>query len=272
MPTIHPSASIDAQAELAQDTRVGPGCVIHGPVRIAPGCTLIGHLYLKGPLTLGRDNTLYPFVCIGFEPQDRKFDGRSAGVTIGCDNVLRESVTIHASTSDTQPTRLGNHNMLMTNAHMGHDVSVGNHCTLVSGSLIGGHAAIEDHAFVGGNGAVHQFCRMGQLSFLGGGSILTSDLPPFAMASGNNQVIGVNLVGLRRSGADRKTIDAIKAAFHTLYQSRHTKPNAIELIEQAIDPAHPGAAMLTQLTRFLHTGKRGICPHATTAQSQRMNR
>jgi len=269
---IHPSATIDPKAEIATDAQIGPGCVIQGPVTIGPGCRLIGNVYLQGPVTLGRDNTLYPFVCIGFEPQALTPSDSPHGVVLGNNNVLRESVTIHRASQDDRPTTVGNDNFLMTNTHLAHDVALGNQCVLASGALVGGHVIVEDQVNLGGNSAVHQFCRMGRMSFLGGVSALMKDLPPFATASGINNVIGANLVGLRRSGVDRPAIDAVKEAFKTLYLSRHTTPVAVDLIEQTASRNGPGTQMLTEMVAFIRGSTRGLCPHAAAAQNQRLRR
>ena len=135
MANIHPSATIDPQAEIAADVQIGPGCVIQGPVTIGPGCRLIGNIYLQGPVTLGSHNTLYPFVCIGFEPQALTPSNSPHGVVIGNNNVLRESVTIHRASQDDRPTTVGNDNFLMTNTHLAHDVALGNRCILASGRI-----------------------------------------------------------------------------------------------------------------------------------------
>lgn len=271
MAKIHPSAFVDTQAVLAHNVQVGPGCVIEGPVTIGSGCHLIGHVYLHGAVNLGQNNTLYPFTCIGFDPQHRQESASGAGVSIGNGNVFRESVTIHASSRPDCPTTVGDENYLMTNAHLGHDVTVGNGCTLASGGLVGGHGVLGDHVFLGGNGAVHQFCRMGRLGFLGGLSAVTKDVPPFAMAAGvYNNITGPNVVGMRRQGIPRAAIDRVAAAFTTLYLSRHSNPVAAQLIEQEAATGGPGASLLTELVHFIRTSKRGLCPHASIAKHHRV--
>lgn len=260
MPTIHPSATIDPEAKIADQVVIGPGCVIDGPVDIGSDCQLIGHVHLSGHVRLGCNNTLYPFVCIGYPPQHLNRDLAESGVVIGDRNVFRESATVHGPSEDERPTTIGHDNYLMTNSHLGHDAVLGSRCTLASGALIGGHAVIDDDVFIGGNAAVHQFCRIGRMSFLGGVSSVTKDLPPFAMANGqHNDVKGVNLVGLRRSGMERRAIDAVKVAYKTLYLSGHTNHNAVELIEKMAAEGNPGDELLMELARFIRESKRGIC-------------
>jgi len=261
LPQIHPTAIVDKQAELADDVEIGPHCVISGPVVIGSGCRLIGNVYLQNRVTLGQHNTLYPFACIGFDPQDRKFDGRPSGVQIGDNNILRECVTIHRSMSTDRPTTIGHSNMLMNNVHIGHDVTIGHHCTLVSGALVGGHATLQDQAYVGGNAAVHQFCTMGRLSLIGGLRGAIKDLPPFTICAGYNNVIGINLVGLRRAGMSNDAIGQVKKAFQILYLSKHTNPVAAGLIEEEAAKQGPGADLLMEMARFVRHSTRGLCPY-----------
>lgn len=270
MAHIHPTAIVDRQAELASDVEVGPGCVIEGPVVIEQGCRLRGHVYLCGRVTLGRGNTLYPFVCVGFEPQHRQFQDTVAGVVIGDRNVLRESVTVHGATQTGGHTTIGDDNYLMTNAHVGHDVVVGDHCTLASGALLGGHVQIQDGVFVGGNAGIHQFCKIGRLAFVGAVGLITKDLPPFALSSGNNRVVGLNLVGLRRHAVERPAIDAVNAAFKTLYLSGHTNSVAVERIEATAAQGGSGAELLTELVVFIRQSTRGLVSHMVTSRPNRL--
>jgi len=269
---IHPAAIVDRRAELADDVHVGPGCVIEGEVVIGQGTRLIGQAYIRGPAILGRGNIVYPFVCIGFEPQDRKYQDHTAGVVIGDRNLLRESFTMHCASQDEHPTRMGDDNFLMTNSHIGHDTVVGDRCTLASGALIGGHCRLFDDVNIGGNGALHQFCRCGRLSFLGGLSAVAKDLPPFTMASGINNVVGLNLVGLRRNGVSPAAVDVVIVAFKTLYLSGHAMPAAIELLRQQADAKPPGAELVRELAEFVETSERGLAPHSVNKQGKQINR
>lgn len=272
MPRIHPTAVIDPRAQIAADAAVGPFCLIEGPVTIGPGCELQSHVVLRGPLTLGSHNRFFPFSCIGTEPQDRKFNGKTAGILIGDGNTFREGVSIHQATSLDTPTRIGDHNYLMSNAHIGHDCRVADHCTLASGALLGGHVELQDQVNLGGNAAVHQFSRLGRLSFLGGVSGAAKDVPPFSIASGLVNVVGINLVGLRRSGVSHEAIDEVRKAFETLYLSGHTNPVAADLIDRAADQNGPGAPLLREFAAFIRQSRRGLTPHSIVNLRHRIRR
>lgn len=275
LPTVHPSSIVDPAARLAEDVEIGPWCHIGPDVTIGPGCRLIGNIYLHGRVELGSGNVLYPGVCIGFEPQSYKWtpDTKTAGVRIGDHNLIREGVTIHHATTDEHPTTLGSHNMLMTQSHVGHDAIIGNHCIFASAVLIAGHAMVSDRVNLGGGAMAHQFSRIGRLAMLGGHSAISSDLPPFCVGSGLNNLIGLNLVGLRRSGMSKTTIGQIRWAFRVMALDGHTNPVAAELIrKRAGECDAETAGALEEMAEFIVTTKRGLIPHALISQTQKMHR
>ena len=261
MPDIHPTALIDPEVELAPDVYIGPGCVLRGPVKIGPGCKLHGNAYLHGPLTMGANNRVYPFACLGFAAQDLKYDPAKlgAGLVIGDDNVFREGFTAHRATLD-KPTRIGNHNYCMATSHVGHDSVLADYVTLVNGALIAGHVEIADRAVIGGAGGVHQFCRVGRLAMTAGGAVITRDLPPFCTVHYSKRVGSLNLVGMRRAGL-RQSVNPMRRAFDLFFRSGHSVPKALELIESEVagDPA------VAEFVQFIRTTKRGITRYGGAA-------
>ncbi len=260
MATIHPTAIVDPRAELADDAQVGPGCIVEGLVRIGPGSRLIANVYLRGPVSIGAANTIYPFACVGFEPQHQHYDTahEGPGVVIGDHNRLREGVTIHSATGP-RATSVGDRNFLMANSHVGHDAAVHNDCTLANGALLGGHVEVGDFAVLGGNAAVHQFCRLGRLSMVAGTHGVAQDVPPFCIAYTTRRVGSLNLVGLRRSRY-RQHIEPLKRAFDALYRQRLANMAAVELIEEELkdDP------LCLELARFVRETKRGITQYGSS--------
>ena len=254
MAIIDPGSIVDVRAELADDVEVGPFCIIRGPVTIASGTRLLSHVCISGPVSIGRNNTIYPFTTLGLEPQDRKYNPRlpTGGVAIGDNNLLREGVTIHRATKS-EPTRLGNDNFLMCHAHLGHDAVVGNRCTLANSVALGGHVHVEDQVTIGGATVIHQFVRLGRLCMLSGGIGLVQDVPPFCTAYNMRQVESLNLVGLRRAGC-REHIANLQRAFRLLYKSGHTVPQAVERIaaELGDDP------LCAEMVQFIRNSTRGI--------------
>ena len=274
MPLIHPTAQVDPRAQIAEDVEIGPQCVIDGPAVIGSGTKLIGRVWLHGEVVLGRENTLYPQVTLGFEPQSRQYQpaDEHAGVSIGDRNILREGVTIHHATTAEQPTRIGNDNFLMSNVHLGHDVQMADGCTLASGALCGGHSRIDPGVNIGGNATIHQYCRLGRLSMLGGQSAVSSDLPPFCTASGLNNLVALNVVGLRRSGLDKSGLEQVRWAFNTLFLKGHTNQTAIATLEARAGENGPAAELIAELAQFVRQSERGLVPHAATSTQHRIRR
>src|SRR5690606_24611750 len=148
MPTVHPTASLDGDVNLAADATIGPPCAITGAVEIGPGSVHIGNVCINDPQWMGEEHVVYPFACLGFAPQHLKFDPHSpgAGLRIGSGNTFREHVTIHRAFQPEHPTTIGDRNYFMEASHAGHDCVIGNDVTIVAGARLGGHATIEDKA------------------------------------------------------------------------------------------------------------------------------
>ena len=260
MPTIHPTAFVDPLAQLADDVIVGPYCIIDGRVSIGAGCKLLAHVCLKGPITLGKDNQLYPFACLGYDPQDRSFspDTEGAGTVIGDGNVFRESCTIHRATRQT-PTTIGDRNFFMANSHVAHDCVVGNDCMFANSAVIAGHVQVGDRAILAGAAGVQQFCRVGRLAMISGNEGITKDLPPFCTVHHTKRIGSLNVIGLRRNGY-REHIKPLQQAFDFLYKSGLTKPGAVARIEQEL--GHDPLCM--EFAQFLKEAERGITQYASS--------
>lgn len=257
MPEVHPTAIVDREVELADDVVVGPHCVLSGHVKVGAGSRLLGNVYLTGPLSLGRNNRLYPFVALGFAPQDFKWDParEGAGLVIGDDNVFRESVTIHRATSDEEPTRIGDRSYWMANTHAGHDCRIGNDCVFANGTLLGGTVRVGDGVITGGNSAVHQFCRVGRGALISGSFGLNKDLPPFFMLTGGNVAGSINVVGMRRSGMPGAQIDDVKWVFKQLYRRGLSFKHAVDAVRERAD-----RPIVAEFLEFFESSERGIVP------------
>lgn len=255
MANVHSSSFVDPQAQLADDVQIGPWCSIVGDVRIGPGCIIMERVSLKGPLTIGAHNVIYPNCCIGLEPQDRKFDPHTpgAGTILGDHNVLREGVTIHRATQSV-PTTLGNYNMLMANSHLAHDCIVGNYCTFANSCLLAGHTIVSDQVIMSGHTGSHQFCRIGRMAMVSGNIATFEDIPPFCVMAAPRAITGLNLVGLRRAGL-REHINPLKQAFDIFFRQHHTRPVAVAMLEEQL----AGDPLCVEFTDFVRQpSRRGI--------------
>ncbi len=257
MPKISPFSLVDAAAELADDVEVGPFCHVGPAVRLGGGCKLLSHVSISGPCQIGRDNIFCPNVVIGGAPQDRKYKGAVTQLEIGDNNLFREAVTIHRGTEKGGGiTRVGSHNMLMVNAHLGHDVQFGSHCTIANNCMIAGHVIVNDHVNMAGGVGIHHFVTVGEYAFIGGYSRIHHDVPPFLKIDGADEFRGVNTVGLQRSGVAQGDIDALQEVCRQLYSRQ--RPFAAVLNElNALDGLNPLVRRLMEFIRLRDQGRHG---------------
>ena len=263
---IHPSAIISPEADLPADVQVGPYAIIEGAVRVGPGTVIEAHACLCGPIVMGQDNFVGHGAVLGKSPQHRHYRGEQTTLQIGDGNVFREHVTIHRGTpAGGGRTSIGDRNLFMIGAHVGHDGIVGNDCTLTNGALVAGHAELQDSCILSGHTAIQQRVRVGRLAMLGGLGSSTKDLPPFVLAQGYNCVSGLNLIGLRRSGMSGETITAIRQAFRILYKEGRTQTSALDLIES--DLGH--VAEVAEFVEFIRSSTIGISPARDNGRTSR---
>ncbi len=242
-------SQIDPRAEFGDDVEIGPFCVIGPNVRIGDGCHLDSHVTVVGHTTIGKRNRFFPNCVIGAEPQDASYRKSVTQLEIGDNNIFREGVTVNrGAEKEDRCTRVGNWNMLMSNSHVAHNCHIANHAILVNGVLLGGHVHVHEGAIVSGNTVVHHFSTLGTLSFVSGGSKVVTDIPPYMLASGNDNLTikMVNIVGLKRAGIPDATIKIIKHA-HRLMFRKHTKLSTVRAIfRDELDGNFP-----LELTNFL---------------------
>ena len=163
----------------------------------------MGHVFVEGPIEIGDDNLFYPYSTVGVAPQDLKYKGERSETKIGHRNLIREFVTIHRGTEGGgMLTSIGSDNLLSAYTHVAHDVRIGNHTVLSHGATLGGHVLVDDYAVVGAYCGIHQFCRVGRFAMIGGYSVVTQDVLPFAttVSARENKIFGANRVGLERRG------------------------------------------------------------------------
>lgn len=252
---IHPTAIVDAKAEIGPGNIIGPYCIVHAGVILGPECWLQHHVTLSGPMVAGAHNKFYAYCSIGQQTQDLKYLGEPTYLEIGNENTFREFVTVNRSTASTGKTRIGNCGHFLAYSHIGHDCTVGDAVVFSNNGTLAGHVQVGDHAIMGGLTAVHQFCRLGRYAITGGCSKIVQDIPPFMIADGNPaQVRGINLVGLERSGFPPESIKVIKEAFRLIYRSKYNTRQAIEAIRQEL----PASEEINQIVEFIQQSERGI--------------
>jgi UDP-N-acetylglucosamine acyltransferase len=221
-PCIAPTASVDPSAKIDNDVEIGPFCVVGPHVRIKSGTRLLNSVTIMGHVTVGHDNTIFPNVVIGGEPQDISYAGSDTQVAIGDGNMIREGVTINrGSEKEDGVTRIGNKNFLMACCHVAHDCKLGNHVIMANGSLLGGHVHVEDYASLSGAVAVHHYTTIGSYSFIGGLSRVLHDVPPFMLCEGAPaRPRCINIVALKRHEFSSHVIDCLAEAHRLIYRAK----------------------------------------------------
>jgi UDP-N-acetylglucosamine acyltransferase len=252
--SIDNTARIAPEAELAPGVTVGPGVIIEGPSRIGAGTRILAHAYVGPHTTIGKGNLIGFGAVVGYEPQDYAFQGEESYTVIGDHNIIREYATIHRGTKQGSATRVGNHNFLMALSHLAHNAQVGDHVIVVNGALVGGYVEVADRAFISGNCVIHQFCRVGTLAMMRGGSRTSRDVPPYSIIDGAHLVRGVNLVGLKRAGFTSDQITPLRQAFRVLFARRGHLSRAVERVEAEV----PLTPEVRHLLDFITSSKRGV--------------
>lgn len=253
---IHPSAVIDESAIIGDNVTIGPFCVIGPNVVIGDGCVLNSHVVMQGPTVLGKNNHIFQFATVGEATPDLKYKGEQTRLVIGDNNVIREGVTIHRGTiQDRGETTIGNNNLIMAYAHIGHDCVVGNHTILVNNAALAGHVVVGDWAILAGFALVHQFCQIGAHSFCGMGSAVNKDVPAYVTVFGNPaEAKTINAEGLKRRGFSSEAIAAIRKAYKIVYRSGRTLAEAQGDLD-ALAQAFPEVAVFVESVK---SSTRGI--------------
>src|SRR5881392_2823400 len=252
---IHPTAIIDAGAEIGAGTIVGPYCVIGPNVVLGQNCWLQQHVTLCGPMRTGARNKFYASCSIGQQTQDLKYQGEPTYLEIGNENTFREFVTISRSTTSKGKTRIGNRGTFLAYSHIGHDCQVGNEVVFSNNGTLAGHVEVGDNAVMGGLTAVHQFCRIGRFAITGGCSKIVQDVPPFMIADGNPaEVRGVNLIGLERKKISADRLKLIKEAFRLIYRSKYNTAQAVEAMRKELAQSDE----IREIVEFIEKTERGI--------------
>jgi len=216
---IHPTALVEEGAVIGEGVVIGPFCIVEGTVEIKASTVLKSHVVVRGDTVIGEDNEIYQFASIGEVNQDLKYNGEATKTIIGNGNRIRE------------------------------------HCILANNATLAGHVELDDFVIVGGMSAIHQFVIVGAHVMLGGGSMVSQDVPPYVMAQGNHaRPFGVNLEGLKRRGFDKPTMHAIRNVYKMIYRSGKTLEEVLPEIEQIAETD----SAISFFVEFFKRSTRGI--------------
>lgn len=241
MPDIHPTAIVAEGAKIASSAVIGPYCIVGPHVVLDEGVRLISHVVVDGITSIGQNSVVYPFASLGQRPQDLKYKGEPSRLEIGCDNQIREHVTMNPGTEGGgMLTRVGNNGLFMVAAHVAHDCRIGDNVILVNNATLAGHVTIGDFAVLGGLSAVHQFVRIGRHAMVGGMTAVDSDIIPYGTVVGNRAYLsGLNLIGIKRRGFSRDDIHALRNAYRLLFATHATMAERLEEVAATFGHSAP---------------------------------
>jgi UDP-N-acetylglucosamine acyltransferase len=257
MRSIHRTAIVSPEAEIADDVEIGPYTVVDGDVVIGEGCRVSSSVRVHSGVRLARGVRVFHGAALGGDPQDLKFEDEKTSLLVGENTVIREFVTLSRGTKATGRTVIGHDCMLMAYAHVAHDCVIGNHVILANAVNLAGHIEVEDSAIIGGVVPVHQFVHVGRHAMIGGGFRVPKDVPPYVLAGGSPLCYcGINAVGLRRRGFSAESRAAIKRAYQLLFQSGLNVSQAVERIREELGAVEEVKIILD----FIARSRRGLLP------------
>ena len=254
---IHPTAIIAEDVQLGEGVEIGAYSIIGPDVKIGKDTVIGPHTVIDNYTQIGEGCKILQFCSIGAPPQDLKFGGEKTGVIIGNFNTIREYVSIHrGTTADTGTTVIGDHNLFMAYVHIAHNCKVGSNVIIANSTGLAGHVEVEDYAIISPLSGVHQFCRIGAHSIVGGASAVVKDIPPYTMANGNRATLfGLNLIGLQRRGFSESSIAAVKQAYRIIFRSDLLLEEALEKAKNEVEDCPE----VRHFIDFIQKSKRSIC-------------
>lgn len=255
MNNIHPTAIVSGKARLGDNITVAPYAIIEDDVEIGNDCEIGPHAVIYDGARISDRVVIKQGASVSNVSQDLKYAGEKTYFYIGEDTIVREFVTLHKGTKETGRSKVGKNCMLMACSHVAHDVEVGDNCIIANGVLIAGHATLEDYVIIGGVTPVHQFCKVGQHSMIGGGFRIVQDVPPYILAGSEPlKFAGLNSIGLRRRGFSNDDIMILKKAYTYLYNSGLNVSQAKVKIKEELGENK----YVQNVLNFLDSSTRGI--------------
>lgn len=262
MTRIHPTAIVADSAALADDVEIGPYCIVGGQVALGAGVRLLSHAVIDGITEIGEGCVIHPFASLGGPPQHTGYRGELTRLVIGKRNQIREHVTMNCGTAQGRGvTTVGSDCVFFVGAHVAHDCVVGDNVVMINTATLGGHVVVQDYATIGGLAAIHQYIRVGRYAFVGGCAGVAKDIIPYGSAWGNHAHLeGLNLVGLKRRGFNRETINTMRAAYRMLFADEGTFQERVDDVARVF----AGSPEVTEIVEFIQAdAARPLCqPHA----------
>ena len=252
---ISPLAYIHPEAKIGENVEIAPFVFIDKNVVIGDNNKIMANVNILYGARIGNGNTIFPGAVIGAIPQDLKFRGEESTAEIGDNNIIRENVTVNRGTAAKGRTIVGNNNLLMESVHVAHDALIGNSCIIGNSTKMAGEIVIDDYSIISANVLMHQFCRVGGYTMVGGGTRFSQDIPPYTICAREPVAYcGLNLVGLRRRGFSNELIENIHNAYRIIYQGGVPLNEALQKVREEV----PASPEIDYIIEFIENSKRGF--------------
>lgn len=263
---IHPTAIVDSKAKIGNGVTIGAYSIIGPKVELGDNCWVGPHVVIEGITRFGSANKIFQFASVGSQPQDLKYHGEESTVDIGDNNTIREYVTIQPGTKGGgMTTKIGNNNLLMANSHVGHDSFLGDRNIIANSVGLSGHVTVGSGVTIGGLSGIHQFVRLGDLSFIAGGAMITQDLPPYCTAHGNRaELVGLNQIGLERNGFTELDVKVLRKVYRVLFHDTGLMKDRIVRVRNEFGSAKG----IEPLLSFIAESQRGVCRARSKGSSE----
>ncbi len=253
---IHPTAIVEAGAELAEGVTVGAYAYIGPKVKLGSGCRVHHHATVEGNTSMGAGNEVFPYAFVGGRTHDKKWAGDEAPIYIGDNNIFREFSTVHPATFNDACTRIGSDNLFCAYSHIGHECTVGNNCVFSNNGTLGGHVVVGDHVILGGLSAVHQFCKIGSGAMIGGCCKVLQDIMPRMLAEGYPATHRtINKIGMQRTGFSEADIRTAGKVYRLVFRKGLNRSQALQAL-QAGDAGE--GAIIEEAIAFIQSSQRGL--------------
>lgn len=250
-----PLANVHPKAKIASDVVIEPFATIYEDVVIDSGCWIGPNAVIMNGARIGKNVKVYPGAVISGEPQDLKYAGEITTAEIGDNTIIREFVTINKGTKAREKTVVGSNCLIMSYVHIAHDCIIKDRVIMGSYSGVAGEVEVGSWAIVSPASIVHQFVRIGAHVMIQGGSKVSKDVPPYALAGREPlSFTGINSIGLRRRNFDANTIYAIQDTYRIIYQKGLNISDAVDFVEATL----PASNERDEIILFIRNSKRGI--------------
>ncbi len=246
---------IHKKAIIGVNVRIGNFSTIDEDVIIGDNTWIGNNVSILNGTRIGENCQIHSGAVLGGIPQDLKYKDENTLLEIGNNNIVREYVTINKGTSSKGKTIVGNNNLFMSNAHIGHDCVIGNNNIIGFSVGMAGEVVVRDCVNISGLTAIHQFSIIGEHSMISGLSRIVKDVPPYITAGREPlSYVGLNLVGLKRRGFEPEKINELKEIYRVLFLENRNTSLALELIESSFEET----VERNKILAFVKQSQRGI--------------